>query len=124
MSIRLVVADDHPLILNWLRVLGPAELAQIDQCVCQQLHPIMPPLDTFKSEQQSFELIFPRKGPLDTHPQRMDGGVEQPLPPALGALAVAGILWNIGDQARIEDALPIMRRIKTTIQIEIGPSEV
>jgi hypothetical protein len=81
----------------------------------------MPPLDTFKSEQQSFELIFPRKGPLDTHPQRMDGGVEQPLPPALGALAVAGILWNIGDQARIEDALPIVCRIKAAIQI--GPPE-
>src|SRR4029450_10243080 len=109
---------------NWLRVLGTAELAQIDQRVCQQLHAIMPPLDTFKSEQQSFERIFPRKGPLDTHPQRMDGGVEQPLPPALGALAVAGILWNIGDQARIEDALPIVCRIKTAIQIEIGTSEV
>jgi hypothetical protein len=34
---------------NWLQVLGPAELAQMDQRVCQQLHPIMPPLDMFKS---------------------------------------------------------------------------
>jgi hypothetical protein len=34
---------------NWLRVSGTAELAQIDQRVGQQLHPIMPPLDTFKS---------------------------------------------------------------------------
>jgi hypothetical protein len=29
----------------------------------------MPLLDTFKAEQQSFELIFPRKGALDAHPQ-------------------------------------------------------
>jgi ABC-type dipeptide/oligopeptide/nickel transport system permease component len=35
---------------NWLRVSGTAELAQIDQRVCQQLHAIMPPLDTFKAE--------------------------------------------------------------------------
>ena len=52
---------------NWLRVLGTAELAQIDQRVCQQLHAIMPLLDTFKSEQEPLELIFPRKGPLDPH---------------------------------------------------------
>src|SRR5215831_6817256 len=53
----------------------------------------------------------------------MDRFVEQPLAPALGALAVAGILRDIGDQARIEDALPIVCRIKTAVQIEIGPSE-
>jgi hypothetical protein len=39
-------------------------------------------------------------------------------------LAVTGILWDIGDQARIEKALPVVRRIKTPIEIEIGPSEV
>jgi hypothetical protein len=52
---------------NRLRVLGPAELAQIDQRVCQQLHPLVPLLDAFKAEQQAFELIFPCKGPLDAH---------------------------------------------------------
>jgi hypothetical protein len=54
----------------------------------------------------------------------MEGRVEQPLAPALGALAVARILGDVGDQARIEDALPIVRRIKTAIEIEIGTSEV
>jgi hypothetical protein len=53
--------------LNWLQVLGTTELAKIYQRVCQQLHAIMPLLYTFKSQQQSFELIFPCKGPLDTH---------------------------------------------------------
>ena len=52
---------------KWLRVLGTAELTQIDQRVRQQLHAIVPLLYAFKSEQQPLELIFPRKGPLDTH---------------------------------------------------------
>jgi hypothetical protein len=111
-------------LYNWLRVLGTAELAQIDQRVCQQLHAIMPLLDTFKSEQQSFELIFPREGALDAHPQRMDGCVEEAFPSALRGLAVAGILFDIGDQAGIENALPIVRGIKAAIQIEVGTSEV
>src|SRR5215510_7767905 len=54
----------------------------------------------------------------------MDSGVEESLAPALGALAVAGIRWDVGDQARIENALPIVRRIKAAIEIEIGTSEV
>jgi hypothetical protein len=54
----------------------------------------------------------------------MDGGVEEPLAPTLGTLAVTGILFDVGDQASIENALPIMRRIKATIEIERGPSEV
>ena len=70
------------------------------------------------------ELVFPRKGPLDPHPQRMDGSIEEPLAAALGVLAVAGILWDVGDQARIENALPIVRRVKAALEVEIGASEV
>ena len=55
------------LIDNWLRVLDTAERSQVDHCVPQQLHPIVPVLDAFKAEQQALELIFPRKGPLDSH---------------------------------------------------------
>jgi len=109
---------------NWLRVLDTAELAQIDQCVCQQLHPIMPLLDPFKAEQQSFKLIFPRKGALDTHPQCMDRFVEEAFASALGRLAVARILFDVGDEARIENALPIACGIKAAIEVEIGPSEI
>src|SRR5437588_13122706 len=54
----------------------------------------------------------------------MDHGIEEPLAPALGTLTVARILGDIGDQTRIEDTLPIVRRIKAAIEIEIGPSEV
>jgi len=59
-----------------LQVLGTAELAQIDQRVRHQLHPIVPLLDTFKSEQEPLELIFPRESPFDTHPQCMDSFIE------------------------------------------------
>jgi hypothetical protein len=54
----------------------------------------------------------------------MDSGVEEPLAPTLGALAVAGILWDVGDQARIKNALAIVRRIKAAIEIEVGTSQV
>ena len=53
-----------------------------------------------------------------------DGGVEQPLPPALGALAVAGILWDIGDQAGIKNALTIVRGIKAAIKVKVGTTEI
>ena len=57
----------RPLLpLNWLQVLGTTELSQINQRVRHQLHAIVPLLDAFKSQKQPLELIFPRKGPLDT----------------------------------------------------------
>src|SRR3989449_7514730 len=81
-------------------------------------------LEVFKTQQQPLELIFPGKGPFDTHPQRMDGGVEEAFAPALGRLSVARILCDVGDQARIENALPIVRGIKAPIEVEVGASEV
>ena len=54
----------------------------------------------------------------------MDHGIEEPLAPTLGALAVTRILLDIGNQASIENALAIVGRIKAAIQIEIGTSEV
>jgi hypothetical protein len=37
--------------INWLQVLGIAELTQINQCVRYQLHAIMSLLDVFKTQQ-------------------------------------------------------------------------
>ena len=84
----------------------------------------MPLLDMFKSEQQSFELIFPREGPFDTHPQRMDRFIEEPLPSTLGGFAIAWVFFDVRNQARIEDELPIVSGIKTAIEVEIGASQV
>src|SRR5215831_8660891 len=121
---RPQTASDWQYRNNWLRVSDTAERSQVDQRIGQQLHAIVPLLDTFKAEQQPLELIFPRKGPLDPHPQRMDGGVEEPLAPALGALAVAGVLFDVGDHPGMENALAIGSGIKATIEIDIRPSEV
>ena len=49
----------------------------------------------------------------------MNSFVESPLPSSLGALAVAWILCDVGDHARIEHALAIVRGIKTCVKIEI-----
>ena len=54
----------------------------------------------------------------------MDDSVEAPLAPAFGALTVVRILWNIGDQAGIEDTLAILCRVKAAIEVQIGASEV
>jgi hypothetical protein len=53
--------------VNWLRVLGTPERSQVDQRIHQQLHPVVPLLDTFKAEQEPLEFVLPRKGPLDSH---------------------------------------------------------
>ena len=112
------------LTINWLQVLGTAERSQVDQRVRHQLHAIVPLLDAFKSEQQSLELIFPGKGPFYLYPQCMDGCVEEAFASALDSLPVARILFNIGDQARVENAFPIVCGIKATIEVEISTSEV
>src|SRR5215475_15729898 len=54
----------------------------------------------------------------------MDGGIEEPLAPSLGALAVPGILCDVGDHARIEHALAIVRGIKASVEIQIGSSKL
>jgi hypothetical protein len=54
----------------------------------------------------------------------MDSGIKQAFATALGTLAVPAVLWDVGDQARIEHALAMVRRINATIEVEIGASEV
>jgi hypothetical protein len=111
------------LSTNWLRVLGTAELPHIDQGVCHQFHAKMPLLDVFKPQEEPLEFILPRECPIHTSPQGMDGGIEEPFTPSLGALAVAGMLFDIGDHARIENTLTIVRGIKASVEIQIGSSK-
>jgi hypothetical protein len=64
------------LLLNWLRVLGTAELPHIDQGVRQQFHAKMSLLKVFEPQEEPLEFILPRKGSINARPQRMDGGIE------------------------------------------------
>jgi hypothetical protein len=77
------------MLNNWLRVLDTAEGSQVDQRVCHHLHPIVPLLNALKPQEEPLERVFPRKRPLDTHPQGMDGGVEEAFASALGRLVVS-----------------------------------
>src|SRR5712691_4165788 len=54
----------------------------------------------------------------------MDGGVDQARAPALGRLAVARMLFDVGNQPRVEDRLAIRLGIKTTIEVEVGSVEI
>jgi hypothetical protein len=106
--------------LNWLRVLGTAELPHLDQGVRQQCQAKVSLLPVFKTKQQPLEFVLPRNGPLDTGSQGVDGGIKSPLTPSLGALAVAWILCDVGDHASIENARAIALGIKAGVEIQIG----
>jgi hypothetical protein len=54
----------------------------------------------------------------------MDRFVEEAFAAALGALAVTGVLFDVGDQAGIKNTLPIVGGIKTAIEGKIGSTEV
>src|SRR5690348_7516978 len=53
----------------------------------------------------------------------MDRGIEQPLPPTLRALPIAGIFLDVGNQPRVEDRFAIMPGIEPAIEIEIGTAD-
>ena len=77
----------------------------------------------FKPQEEPLELIFPRKGPIDTRPQGMDGGIEEPLPPSLRGFAMARVLCDIRDHTGVEHALAVVRGIEAGIKIQISASE-
>jgi hypothetical protein len=54
----------------------------------------------------------------------MEGGVKEAFAAALGALAITGVLFDVGDQAGIKNTLPIAGGIKTAIEVEIGTFQV
>jgi hypothetical protein len=116
---RLVTEQGPGKRVNWLRVLGTAELPQIDQGVRQQFHAKMSLLHVFKPQQQPLEFVLPRKGPIDTRPQGMNSFIEEPLASSLGPLAVAWVLFDVRNHAGIEDHLPVVRGIEPSIEVKI-----
>ena len=54
----------------------------------------------------------------------MDGFIEEPLASALGGFAIAGILFDVGDHPRIENALAIRPGVKAAVEIDISASEI
>src|SRR5688500_12451850 len=105
--------------MNWLRVLGTAELPHVDQGVRHQFHAKMPLLQVFEMEEEPLEFILPGECPIDPSPQGMNSGIEETLASSLGALAVAWILCDVGNHSCIENALAIVRGIKASVEIQI-----
>jgi hypothetical protein len=101
---RNVILSCAAISFNWLHVFGTAERSQMHQRVRQHLHARVPLLDAFNPYKQPLAHIFPRQRPLDPSSYCVDGGVEPPLAPALGALTVAGMLLDVGDDAGVENA--------------------
>src|SRR5918912_1907376 len=54
----------------------------------------------------------------------MDGGVEQQVRSELRGLAVEGVLFDVGDHPRIENALAIRSGVKAAVKLDISASEV
>jgi hypothetical protein len=54
----------------------------------------------------------------------MDGDVEEACVAALRCLAVARVLFDVGDQAGIEDALPVACGVKAAIKVQVHALEV
>ena len=79
----------------------------------------MPLLDAFNTEQQSLALVFPGQGPFDSHMQRLDGGVAQPLASIRGCFVIAQVLCDIWNHAGMDNALVIACGIRLTMQVEI-----
>jgi enoyl-CoA hydratase len=52
------------LLFSWLRVSSITKMPQIDHGVGHQLHTVMALLFELKAQQQPFEFILPREGPL------------------------------------------------------------
>ena len=78
----------------------------------------------FKTKEQPLEFILPGECPIDASPQSMDGGIEEPLTPSLGALAVAGILCDVRDHSGIENTLAIVRGVKSGVEIQLRSSKL
>src|SRR4051812_44057825 len=48
----------------------------------------------------------------------MDGGIKQPLPPALRGLPIARVFLNVGNEAGVEDRFAFAPGIESAIEIE------
>jgi hypothetical protein len=75
----------------------------------------VPLLHTFQSEQQPLAYVLPGQSPLDPQASRVESGVAPPCAPPLGALVGTRMLWDGGEHAGMEDALPIARGVKAAM---------
>src|SRR5438132_840501 len=111
-------------LLNWLQVSASAKLSKVDEREGQEFEAKMTNLLGLKAQQQSFEFILPRKGPLDSEAEFVQDFVKEAFAPTLRLLPVAWILFDIRFHSGIEDTLAIGFAVKAGVQVKHGAFEV
>jgi hypothetical protein len=107
--------------MNWLRVLGTAELPPIDQGVRQPFHAKMPLLQVCNTTKHPLECLLPRQGPIDTRAPCLERVVAHTLSSPLRGLALTSLLVNGGDHAGIDPTRARVRGITCGVESQICP---
>src|SRR5476649_2527760 len=104
---------------------GLAVMPQVDHRVGEGFEGVVQLTDALKAKQQTPELIFPGKQPLDgTEPFFEDGWIEQRLSTSLGMLSAAWVWIDVGNHFTIEDGFAIVRAVVHTIQAHDAAMQV
>lgn len=75
-----------------------------------------------EADQKSTKLVNPGKTTLRRETTLVNLAVEEPLTTAFGCLTVADIFWDVGNELMIEAGLASIASIKSSISIEVRPS--
>ena len=98
-------------------------MAQIDHgesnVVSSQETSIVP----FKPNEQPLEFVDPGESTFGGKATAIDCCVEEPLTTSFGLLAIALILWNVGNHAVIEASFASFAGIEGRISVEISPGD-
>jgi hypothetical protein len=74
-------------------------------------------LHVFRTSQPPLAFVFPSKGPITTNSQYVDGLIEHLLSLVFRVLSIARDLFHVLGHASIENALAVVRGIKSRIEI-------
>jgi hypothetical protein len=104
---------------DWLRVLGATAMHQVDERVCHHPHAVALLLGELEPRQRTFEFILLRNGPFHVQPSRMDGGIEQRLPPALRRRSIARVFLDVRNEPHVVVCLAIVPGVEPAIEVEV-----
>jgi hypothetical protein len=107
-----------------LQVSASTKLSEIDEREGKELEAQVTTLFGLKAQQEAFELILPGKGAFHGEAQFVQHIIKKALSSPFGRLPVARILFDVGLQPGIEDALAVGFTVKARIQIEDGTGEI
>jgi hypothetical protein len=102
-----------------------AKVPQVDHRIGQGFECVMQLAESFKSQQQSAELVFPPEHPLDgMEPLFENGEVEKRLAASLGDFSATRVRVDVGDHPTIENGFSILPAIVDAIQTDDGSFQI